>query len=72
MRGEKTFPIPRADSFNEPAGIERKYLMIRDAMLDGDLKTVGNHQLRLLKAGLEIPITLTDVNNILEKYDNDA
>lgn len=67
------FPIPNVTYANEiytdlPA-IERHYLIIRDAMMVGDKHTVGNRQLRLLHAGLEIPITLTQCNKLLEKYD---
>ncbi len=47
----------------------RHYLVIRDAMLANDKHTVGNRQLRLLHAGLEIPITVEQCNKYLRKYD---
>jgi len=64
------FPIPKLRHVQDiyPPMAERHYLTIRDAMLENDKHTVGNRQLRLLHAGLEIPINLKQCNRILEKY----
>ena len=64
------FRIPDVRLVHEiySATAERHYLVIRDAMMDNDSHTVGNRQVRLLHAGLEIPITLEQCNKLLEKY----
>ena len=64
------FPIPNLKYAHDiyPPTAERHYLTIRDAMIANDKHTVGNRQLRLLHAGLEIPINLEQCNKILEKY----
>ena len=71
---EKVFPVPdtrRAEeTYNEPPAVQRHYLVIRDAMMEKDAVTVGNRQLRLLRSGFEIPITLKQCNKLLEKYRN--
>ncbi len=71
-----TFPIPEVSTasefYPEPSAVHRHYLVIRDAMEADDKYTVGNRQLRLLNAGLEIPITLQHCNRLLEKYKDDS
>lgn len=70
---EPKFDVPdvrrQNETYAEPAAIQRHYLVIRDAMLRKDMRTVGNRQLRLLRSGYEIPITLKQVEKLLEKYD---
>ena len=45
----------------------RHYMIIRSAMQSGDKITVGNRQLRLLHAGLEIPLTIEQCDRILSE-----
>ena len=63
---EKLYHIPdvRQPLVNMPA--RRHYLILRDAMIDNDLQTIGNRQLRLLKGGYEVPISLKQCNRLLE------
>ena len=65
------FSIPNVKYEREiyPQVAERHYLVIRHAMLADDKYTVGNRQLRLLHAGLEIPITIEQCDELLRKYD---
>ncbi len=69
---EKVFEVPdvsRANEFyREPPAIQRHYMVIRDAMMADDRITVGNRQMRLLRSGFEIPITLKQCNKLLRKY----
>jgi len=57
-----------ADETYDKPSAHRHYLVLRDAMQAEDTKTVGNRQIRLLRAGFEIPITIDQCNRILEKY----
>jgi len=54
--------------YRDQPAIHRHYLIIKRAMEQNDGFTVGNRQLRLLHAGVEIPITLEQVNRLLERY----
>ncbi len=69
---DTVFPVPHIerskDVYRDQPAIQRHYLVIKRAMESNDAYTVGNRQLRLLHAGLEIPITLEQVNQYLEKY----
>ena len=58
------FKIPVADQ-TELISPRRQYMIIRSAMESGDKITVGNRQLRLLHAGLEIPLTIQQCDRIL-------
>ena len=61
--------VSRADEFYwKSSAVHRHYLVIRDAMKADDRYTIGNRQMRLLKAGREIPVTLQQCNNLLERY----
>lgn len=67
-----TFELPdvtHADElYAEQPAIQRHYLLLRDAMRVGDEHTVGDRQLRLLKGGVEIPITVEQCDRLLSKY----
>ena len=67
---EHVFTIPNIDQSAEHPAIQRHYALIREAMIAGEGLKVGNRQLRLLKAGIEIPITLKQCNRLLEKYEH--
>ena len=61
--------ITRAtEMYPNTCAVKRHYMVIREAMKSGDRRTVGNRQLRLLKAGFEIPVTLQHCCRLLEKY----
>jgi len=66
------FPVPHIERakevYLEQPAVRRHYLVIKAAMEREDTHTVGNRQLRLLHAGVEIPITLEQVNKYLENY----
>ena len=73
---EDNFPVPdvrlELELYPSTRAVQRHYMVIRDAMRTGDKRTVGDRQLRLLKAGKEIPVTLQQCNKLLEQYTNDA
>ena len=58
--------LPPERILAEEFGVSRT--VIREAMKSGDRRTIGDRQLRLLKAGQEIPVTLQQCNKLLEKY----
>ncbi len=68
---ERQFPIPDValDHQTVPPAVLRHLLAIRDAMERGDALEVGNRQRRLIKAGHEAPLNLTQCNELLRKYD---
>jgi len=69
---DDVFPVPHIERskevYRDQPAIHRHYLVIKGAMERGDTHMVGNRQLRLLHAGVEIPINLEQVNRYLEKY----
>jgi len=76
LSDETIFQPPDAgrqyEMYSEPSAIHRHYMVLRDAMKASDHRTIGNRQLRLLNGGFEIPITLKQVNRLLEKYTHDS
>ena len=76
MSDDTIFQPPDAsrqhEFYHDPPAVHRHYLVLRDAMKAGDHQTIGNRQLRLLNGGFEIPITLKQVNRLLEKYTHDS
>ena len=72
---DRTFEVPditRVQEFyREPPAVQRHYMVIRDAMNAGDTYTVGDRQIRLLRAGFEIPITVKQCEKLLRKYTDD-
>lgn len=68
---EREFTIPDVkfdDQAVSPAVI-RHLKVIEQAMLEDDVLEVGNRQRRLAKAGHEVPTKLSQVRELLRKYD---
>jgi hypothetical protein len=76
FKKEKVFKVPDVRRANEhagvPAAVIRHYHVMRDAMKRDDVKTVANRQIRLLRGGAEIPLTLSQCDDMLEKYSDDS
>ena len=69
---DEVFDVPDVrlalELYPSTRAVQRHYMVIREAMKSGDRRTIGDRQLRLLKAGQEIPVTLQQCNKLLEKY----
>ncbi len=67
---EKQYPIPpvsKDESRVSPA-LCRHYKAIKTAMENENLAEVGNRQRRLAKNGAPVPITLSQVKDLIEEY----
>lgn len=73
FKKEIVFEIPDVRRANErapkPQAVKRHYLVMQKAMSEGDKRLVANHQLRLLRGGFEVPITLSQCEKLLERFD---